>query len=76
MVTSDFQGVAEVQIKLHIGLNGLVEQVEIVHATNAGIAQRLAASIRSWIFLSFVKDGVAHPASTDLKLRVQAIKSK
>ena len=76
MVTRDFQGVADVQLKLHIGLNGLVEQAEIVHATNSEIGARIEASARNWIFLPFVKDGVAHPASTELKLRVQAIKSK
>lgn len=76
MVTPDFQGVAEVRLKLHIGMNGLVEQAEIVHATNAGIGERIAASARNWIFIPFVKDGVVHPANTEVKLRVQAIKSK
>ena len=76
MVTSDFQGLAEVQLKLHIGQNGLVEQAEIVHATNSGIGERVAASARNWIFVPYVKDGVVHPANTELKLRVQAIKSK
>ena len=76
MVTSDFQGAADVQLKLHIGLNGLVEQAEIVHATNAGIGERIAASARNWIFLPYVKDGVVHPANTEVKLRVQAIKNK
>jgi len=76
MVTSDFQGAADVQIKLHIGQNGLVEHAEIVHATNSGIGERIAASARNWIFLPFVKDGVVHPANTEVKLRVQAIKSK
>jgi hypothetical protein len=76
IVTSDFQGAAEVQLKLHIGQNGLVEQAEIVHATNPGIGERVAASARNWIFLPFVQDGVVHPANTEVKLRVQAIKSK
>jgi len=76
MVTSDFQGAAEVQLKLHIGQNGLIEQAEIIHATNSGIGERIAASARNWIFLPFVKDGVVHPANTEVKLRVQAIKSK
>jgi hypothetical protein len=76
MVTSDFQGLAEVQLKLHIGSNGLVEQAEVVRATNAGIGERVAAAVRNWIFLPYVKDGVVHPANTEVKLRVQAIKSK
>jgi hypothetical protein len=76
MVTPDFQGVADVELKLHIGQNGLVEQVEIVHATNSGIGERIATSARNWIFLPLVKDGVVHPAVTTVKLRVQAIKSK
>lgn len=45
-------------------------------ATNSGIGERLAASARNWIFLPFMKDGVVHPANTEVKLRVQAIKSK
>ncbi|MGB2589652.1 MAG: YCF48-related protein [Candidatus Acidiferrum sp.] len=76
MVTPDFQGVAEVQLKLHVGVNGLVEQAEIAHATNAGVGERIAASARNWIFVPFVKDGVVHPANTEVKLRVQAVKSK
>jgi len=76
MVTSDFQGAADVQLRLHIGQNGLVEQAEIVHATNSGIGERIAASARNWIFLPSIKDGVVHPATTEMKLRVQAIKSK
>jgi hypothetical protein len=76
MVTSDFQGAADVQIKLHIGQNGLVEKAEVVQATDYGIGERIAASARNWIFLPFVKDGVVHPANTEVKLRVQAIKSR
>ena len=76
MVTSNFQGPAEVQLKLHIGQNGLVEQAEIVHATNSGIGERVAAFARDWIFLPYVRDGIVHPANTEVKLRVQAIKSK
>ncbi len=76
MVTADFQGVAEIQLKLHIGQNGLVEQAEIMHATNSGIGERIVSSARNWIFVPFVKDGMVHPAITDIKLRVQAIKSK
>jgi len=76
MVTRDYEGVAEVQLKIYIGQNGLVEQAEIVHATNSGIAERVAASARTWIFIPFVKDGAVHPANTTVKLRVQGIKSK
>ncbi len=45
MVTSDFQGVADVQLKLHIGTNGLVQQAEIVKATNSGIGERVAIAV-------------------------------
>jgi len=76
MVTRDYEGVAEVQLKIYIGQNGLVEQAEIVHATNSGIGERVAASARTWIFIPFVKDGAVHPANTTVKLRVQGIKSK
>jgi hypothetical protein len=76
MVTTDYQGVAEVQLKIYIGQNGLVDQAEILRATNSGIGERIAASARNWIFVPFMKDGVVHPANTTVKLRVQAIKSK
>ncbi len=76
MVTRDYQGVAEVQLKIYIRQNGLVEQADVVRATNSGVGERIAASARTWIFVPFMKDGVVHPANTTVKLRVQAIKSK
>lgn len=76
IVTPDFQGVAEVRLKLHVRQNGLVEQAEVLHATNAGLGEKLAATARTWIFLPFTKDGIVHPANTEVKLKVQAIKSK
>ena len=36
----------------------------------------LVGTARNWIFVPFVKDGVVHPAVTNVKLRVQAIKTK
>jgi hypothetical protein len=76
IVTRDYQGIAEVDLKIHIGQNGLVEQAEIVHATKPEIGDRMAAAVRNWIFVPYEKDGVVHPVVTDIKLRVQAIKSK
>lgn len=76
MVTHDYQGIAEIQLKLHIGQNGLVEQAELVHASNAGIGERIAVAARNWIFIPFTRDGIVHPIDTNVKLRVQAIKSR
>jgi Photosynthesis system II assembly factor YCF48 len=76
MVTHDFQGVAEVRLKLQIGQNGLVEHADVLHATNAGIGERVAATVRTWIFLPFVKNGSVHPVNTEINLKVQAIRSK
>jgi len=76
MVTPDYQGVLEVEVRLPIGENGFVEQTEIIRATNTDVGERLAGSARNWIFVPFVKDGVVHPAVTNVKLRVQVIKSK
>lgn len=76
VVTSDFQGVAEVQLNLRIGQNGLVERADVVHATNAGIGEKLATTARTWIFVPFIKDGAAHPVTTEVRLQVQAIRSK
>jgi hypothetical protein len=76
IVTRDYQGVAEIDLKLHIAQNGLVEEAEVVHATKPEIGERMAATARTWIFVPYEKDGVLHPAVTNVKLRVQAIKSK
>lgn len=76
IVTQDYQGLAEVDLKLLIGTNGLVQKVEITKATNVGIGDRVAASARNWIFVPYEQDGVLHPASMNVKLQIQAIKSK
>jgi photosystem II stability/assembly factor-like uncharacterized protein len=76
IVTQDYKGVAEVELKLHITQNGLTQDVEVVHATTPEIGERMAATARSWIFVPYEKDGVVHPTVTSVKLRVQAIKSK
>lgn len=76
MVTHDFQGVAEVRLKLQIGQNGLVERADVLHATNGGIGERVAAIVRTWIFLPFAKEGSVHPVNTEIKLKVQAVMSK
>ena len=76
VVTQDYQGFAEVDLKLLIGTNGLVQKVEITKATNAGIGDRVAASARNWIFVPYEQDGVLHPASMNVRLQIQAIKSK
>jgi hypothetical protein len=76
VVTQDYQGLAEVDLKLLIGTNGLVQKVEISKATNAGIGDRVAGSARNWVFVPYEQDGVLHPASMNVKLQVQAIKSK
>jgi hypothetical protein len=59
---------------LHIGQNGLVEQAEIVQATNPGVGERLATSTRNWVFAPFVKDGVVHPAITNVKIPLKQSK--
>ncbi len=76
VVTQDYQGLAEVDLKLLIGTNGLVQKVEITKATNAGIGDRVAASARNWIFVPYEQDGVLHPAVMNTKLQIRAIKSK
>ncbi len=75
IVTNDYKGVADIDLKLHIASNGLVEQAEVMHATTPEIGERMAATARTWIFVPLEKDGIVHPAITSVKLRVQAIKS-
>jgi len=76
MVTSDFQGAVEVELHVHIKLDGLVQRVEVARTSNKEIGERLAATAENWIFVPYVSDGVARPVDTKVTLRVQAIKSK
>ncbi len=76
MIAPDYQGLVDVELKLLIGENGLVEQVDIVGATNSVVGQRIAASAQNWIFVPYVKDGVAQPATTNVTLRIPVIKSQ
>ncbi len=76
IVTDDYQGVADVELKIHISQNGLVENAEVVHATKPEIGDRILSEVQNWIFVPYEKDGVVHPVVTNIKLRVQAIKSK
>jgi Photosynthesis system II assembly factor YCF48 len=77
IVTHDYQGIAEARLEVHIAQNGLVEEAEVVSATNPEIGERLAAMVRNWIFLLPIgEDGIVHPVITHVNLRVQAIKSK
>ena len=75
IVTDDYQGIADVELKIHVGVNGLVDDVEVVHATKPQIGDRIASQVRNWIFVPYEKDGAVHPVVTDVKLRVQAVKS-
>lgn len=75
MVRQDLRGVAEVEVKIQVAQDGLVDNVEVVHATRPEIGDRLASQVRNWIFVPYEKDGVVHPVTTTIKLRVQAIKS-
>ncbi len=76
IVTQDYQGVADVELKLNIATNGLVVNAEVVRATRPEIGERMAAAARNWIFVPYEKDGAVHPVVTDVKLRVQVIKNK
>jgi hypothetical protein len=75
IVTDDYQGVADVEVKIHIGQNGLVESAEVVSATKPEIGDRIASQVQNWIFVPYEQDGVVHPVVTNFKLRIQAIKS-
>lgn len=76
IVTPDYRGVAEVQLKIQINQNGLVDDVQVLRATKPEIGDRVVAQVRDWIFVPYEKDGVVHPVVTNVKLQVQAIKSK
>ncbi len=76
IVTQDYKGMAEIELKIHIAQNGLTQEVEVVHATTPEIGERMAIAARNWIFIPYERDGVVHPTVTSVKLRVQAIKSK
>lgn len=76
IVTDDYQGVADVELKVRVGVNGLVENVEVVRATKPEIGDRMASQVRNWIFVPYEEGGAVHPVATTIKLRVQAVKSK
>jgi photosystem II stability/assembly factor-like uncharacterized protein len=76
IVTEDYEGLVDVELKIHIAATGLVDDAEVVHATKLEIGDRIASQVRNWIFVPYDKDGVIHPVVTNVKLRVQAIKSK
>ena len=76
IVTNDYQGVADVELTIRVGVNGLVDEVEVVRATKPEIGDRIASQVRNWIFVPYEESGAVHPVATTVKLRVQAIKSK
>jgi hypothetical protein len=76
IVTPDFQGVARTNLRLHIGLDGLVEQAEVFQATNVAIGQRLATMARNWIFVPSLSEGAFHPVTVNVTLRAMAVKSQ
>lgn len=76
LVTQDYTGRVQVELKLHVAQNGLTEEVEVLHATNREVGDRIAAMARNWIFIPYEKDGVMRPTVTNVKLQVQAIKSQ
>jgi photosystem II stability/assembly factor-like uncharacterized protein len=75
IVTDDYQGVADVELRIRVGVSGLVDDVEIVRATKPEIGDRIASQVRNWIFVPYEQGGAIHPFVTDVKLRVQAVKS-
>jgi hypothetical protein len=76
IVTADYSGLAEADLTITIGTNGLVSDVQVDRATRPEIGGRLASEVRSWIFVPYEQDGVVHPVKTQIKLKVPAVKSK
>lgn len=63
-------------MRLQIGLDGLVEEVEVLRATNPAIGERLGTEARNWIFVPYVSDRAVHPVTTTITIRAMAIKSQ
>lgn len=76
MVAQNYRGAAEVDLKLQIGTNGLVDDAEVVRATKPEIGERVAAEARTWIFAPYEENGTVHSVVTTVKLHVQVVKSK
>jgi len=76
IVTDDYAGLAEVDLALTIGANGVVSDVQVDHATKPEIGERVASEARNWVFVPYEKEGVIHPVQTHINVKVQAIKSK
>lgn len=76
IITHDYVGPVEVELKLHIGQDGLVEQVEVVRATKPEFGAQVAADAQNWIFIPYVKDGAVHPVIANTTVHTEAIKTK
>lgn len=75
IVTENYQGVADIELRIYVGANGLVDNIEVVHATKPEIGDRVASQVRNWIFVPYEEGGAVHPVVTNVKLRLQAVKS-
>jgi len=76
LVTRNYQGLAELELKFHIGANGLVQNVEVLKTPSAEVTDKILPAMNSWIFMPYLKDGVAIPVVSSIKLRVQVIRSR
>ena len=76
LVTQNYQGLAELDLKFHIGANGLVQKVEVLKSPSGEVTDKILPALNSWIFMPYLKNGIATPVVTNIKLRVQIIKSR
>jgi hypothetical protein len=76
LVTQNYQGIAELDLKFHIGANGLVQNVEVLKSPSGEVTDKILPALNSWIFMPYLKNGIATPVVTNIKLRVQIIKSR
>ena len=75
VVTDDYQGIVDVDLKIGVGVNGLVNDVEVLHATRPQIGDRVASEVRNWIFVPYQENGAIHPVTMNVSLHIQAIRS-
>jgi len=76
LVAQNYQGLAELDLKFHIGANGLVQNVEVLKSPSGEVTDKILPALKSWIFMPYVKGGVARPVVTNIKLRVQVIRQR
>jgi len=76
VVSDTLSGPQEIKLDLLIGTDGIVYEVKVLKAPNAEIGERFSTAAHEWVFEPPTIEGTSAQAHTQVRLRVQAIKSR